>query len=123
MSLSYLGIRNDLTMLLDKHVDDKLRPGFTRAYLHTYIYTSDRKTPEIFQDGENYGWYIRYPGYTCANIVFNKDDEVIDFKFIRIPNCFGTGKDTIFDDPDELEKLILEKFKGKKITYDLEQED
>ena len=108
-----MGLRNELTDFLDEYVDAKWN---YEDQFHVYVF--DREgIPEAFSNEEGtYGWYIRYPGYTCANAIFNEeDDTLVDFCLIRSP-AFG-GNQTVFNtDPEELEKIVLEKFKGKKIT-------
>lgn len=107
-----MGLRNELTDFLDEYVADKWKVD----EFHVYVF--DREgVPETFSNEEGtYGWYIRYPGYTCANAIFKEeDDTLIDFRLI-LSSAFD-GNQTVFaTDPDELEKMVLEKFKGKKIA-------
>ena len=64
----------EITEYMDKFRDPK-QCDF--EYMNTYIYTKDGK-PVIgtYNDDEDnekyYFWYLRIPGYTCANVIFNK---------------------------------------------------
>ena len=86
-----MGLRNELTDFLDGYVDAKW--NFEDQF-HVYVF--DREgIPEVFSNEE--------------------DDTLVDFCLIR-SSTFG-GNQTVFNtDPEELEKIVLEKFKGKKIT-------
>ena len=97
-------------------------------YMNTYILTKDGK-PEIGtynndKDNEKYYfWYLRIPGYTCANIVFNrKDDTVDEIILTRRGGAFSDGTETMYLNPDKLEKELNKMFKGKKVNY-YEQKD
>ena len=109
MSLSYLGIRNELTRFLDEYIneDDKLEE------YHIYI-MQHNGIPDSYETSDEYGWFIRYPGYTCANIIFDKTTKCVkDFFITERDNNLGT----IFRIPSlELRRLVLSKFKDKIIN-------
>lgn len=116
MSLSHLGIRNELTKMLDDYViEDEKYDGS-----HVYIMQHGGE-PDTFEDKDTYGWFIRYPGYTCANVIFDKKTNlVVDF-FVteRGGNFKIQGLGTVFKIPPlELTNLVLKRFKGKPLTYD-----
>lgn len=121
MSLSYLGIRNDLTKMLDGYVreDEKYDKS------HVYIMSHDGE-PDTFEDSDTYGWFIRYPGYTCGNVIFDKKTNlVVDFFVTERGGNFAIqGLGTVFKIPSlELRNLVLKRFKGKPLTYDITKEN
>lgn len=116
MSLSYLGIRNELTKMLDEYVREDEKYDVS----HVYIMSHDGE-PDTFEDSDTYGWFIRYPGYTCANVIFDKKTNlVVDFFVTERGGIFETqGFGTVFKIPSlELKNLVLKRFKGKPLTYD-----
>lgn len=112
---SVLGIRNELTMFLDEYIrDDCKHKGY-----HVYIFEHDG-VPDTFETSTEYGWFLRYPGYTCANIVFDKKTNlVVDFFVTERGGYFEIqGLGTVFKIPSlELTRLVLNKFKGKPLSY------
>lgn len=107
-----MGIENELTRFLDKFVKDSSRiSGF-----NVYIFEKNGH-PDIFDvDDDTYGMYIRYPGYTCANVIMDRnDDTVVDFKLTRRGGGFKGKDETIFVNDNKLESLVLERFGGKKL--------
>ena len=92
-------------------------------YMHTYIYSKNSK-PVIgtYSDDEDnekyYFWYLRFPGYSCANIIFNKkDDTVEEILLTRRGGAFSDGMETMYLNPNKLEKELNKIFKGKKVNY------
>ena len=92
-------------------------------YMNTYIYTKDNKpvigTYDNVKDNEKYYfWYLRIPGYTCANVIFNKKDDTVDEVILkRRGGAFSDGMETSYLNPDKLEKDLNKMFKGKKVNY------
>ncbi len=116
MSLSYLGIRNELTKMLDEYVREDEKYGES----HVYIMSHDGE-PDTFEDKYTYGWFIRYPGYTCANVIFDKKTNLVEDFFVteRGGSFAIQGLGTVFKIPSiELKNLVLKRFKGKPLTYD-----
>ena len=70
--------------------------------------------PDTFETDTEYGWFIRYPGYTCANVVFDKATKTVkEFNITERDGALGT----IFKIPSpELTTLVLNKFKGKPLS-------
>lgn len=120
---------NDLVCEITEYMDKFRDPKQCRLeYMNTYILTKDGK-PEIGtynNDKVNekyYFWYLRIPGYTCANVIFNrKDDTVYKIILTRRGGAFSDGMETMYLNPDRLEKELNKMFKGKKVNY-YEQKD
>lgn len=103
-------VQNELTRMMDEHLrdEDKIE-GF-----NVYIYTDKDGQPETFEDDDEYGWYIRYPGYTCGNVVFDKEKKTVKrIVLTRRGGGFSPGHETVFKNPDKLERLLNTTFKGK----------
>ena len=110
----------EITEYMDKFRDPK---QCNLEYIHTYIFTKDGK-PVIgtYNDDEDnekyYFWYLRIPGYTCANVIFNKkDDTVEEILLTRRSGAFSDGIETMYLNPNKLEKDLNKMFKGKKVNY------
>ena len=110
----------EITEYMDKFRDPK---QCNLEYIHTYIFTKNGK-PVIgtYNDDEDnekyYFWYLRIPGYTCANVTFNKkDDTVEEILLIRRGGAFSDGMETMYLNPNKLEKELNKIFKGKKVNY------
>lgn len=74
-------------------------------YMNTYILTKD-------------GVLLGIPGYTCADVIFNrKDDTVDEIVLTRRGGAFSDGMETMYLNPDRLEKELNQMFKGKKVNY------
>ena len=110
----------EITEYMDKFRDPK---QCNREYMNTYILTKDGKpvigTYNNAEDDEKYYfWYLRIPGYTCANVVFNKkDDTVEEILLTRRGGAFSGGMETMYLNPNKLEKDLNKLFKGKKVNY------
>ena len=110
----------EITEYMDKFRDPK---QCNLEYIHTYIFTKNGK-PVIgtYNDDEDnekyYFWYLRIPGYTCANVIFNKkDDTVEEILLTRRGGAFSDGMETMYLNPNKLEKELNKIFKGKKVNY------
>ena len=110
----------EITEYMDKFRDPK---QCNLEYIHTYIFTKDGK-PVIgtYNDDEDnekyYFWYLRIPGYTCANVIFNKkDDTVEEILLTRRGGAFSDGMETMYLNTNKLEKELNKIFKGKKVNY------
>lgn len=110
----------EITEYMDKFRDPK---QCSLDYMHTYIFTKDGK-PVIgtYTDDEYnekyYFWYLRIPGYTCANVIFNKKDDTVDeILLTRRGGAFSGGMETMYLNPNKLEKELNKLFKGKKVNY------
>lgn len=120
MSETFLGFRNELTKFMDKNIKESSK------YKGFYVYILEGKDgkPDVYEGDDFYGWYIRYPGYTCANVLFSKkDDTVIKINITYRGGGFSGGNETIFIDPKKLKKELEEKFKGKKLSYETDKYD
>lgn len=110
----------EITEYMDKFRDPK---QCNLKYMNTYILTKDGKpvigTYNNEKDDEKYYfWYLRIPGYTCANVVFNKkDDTVEEILLTRRGGAFSGGMETMYLNPNKLEKDLNKLFKGKKVNY------
>lgn len=110
----------EITEYMDKFRDPK---QCSLEYMMTYILTKDNKpvigTYNNDKDNEKYYfWYLRIPGYTCANVVFNKkDDTVEEILLTRRGGAFSDGMETMYLNPNKLEKELNKIFKGKKVNY------
>ena len=100
-----LGIRNKLTKTLDSYVLPELGE-INDEYYYTYIFEKNGK-PDCFQDESTYGWFVRIPGCTCANVHF--DNETKLFSHI----VFTDVKAEVFNRKDELKNLIDKEYAGK----------
>ena len=77
------------------------------------------------KDRENfYFWWVRIPGYTCANIVFNrKDDTVAEILMTSRGGAFAGGEETMYLNPDKLQKELNEMFVGKTLKWWVDEDD
>lgn len=108
---SVLGIRNELTMFLDEYICDDCK----LEEFHVYIFEHGG-VPDTFETSTEYGWFIRYPGYTCANIIFDKITKTVKDFYVTDRGDKNLG--TVFKIPPlELTRLVLNKFKGKPLSY------
>ena len=109
-------LTNEITRLMDEHVSKK------REYFCVYVYSKKNDKgnlePITFDVTDKlYGIYLRYPGYTCGNIIINKEDKTIhSIVLTRRGGAFSGGDETVFDDPDKLEKILNDRYRGKRIT-------
>lgn len=114
----------EVTVYMDKFRDPRQMPTDPErlSWHRTYIMSNDGK-PDIgeYDDGVDkekyYFWWVRIPGYTCANIVFNRSDDTVA-EIILTRRGGGYAEDhmeTQYVDPDKLEKELNEKFVGKKL--------
>lgn len=119
MNKTFLGFVNEMTKYMDSHVNESDKcEGF-----YVYILEGKDGKPSIFENNDEYGWYIRYPGYTCANVFFSKkDNTVLEIKLTRRGGGFSGGHETIFDDYKKLQKDLNEMFVGKTLTYESDYE-
>lgn len=104
--LSSLGLRTELTKLMDKYV----RPAddVNDDYYHVYIFVHDGK-PDTFHDEFTYGWFVRIPGYTCANVHFDNKSKL----FSHVDLIRRKDGSMVFGNPEELKTLIDKTFAGK----------
>ena len=115
-------LTNEITHLMDEHVSEKWQCKNDDFEFHVYIYSKKNDKgdlePTIFDVTDKlYGMYLRYPGYTCGNIIINKEDKTIhSIVLTRRGGAFSGGDETVFDDPDKLEKILNDKYCGKRIT-------
>ncbi len=116
-------VKCEVTEYMDKFRDPKQIPESEFNWVKTYIMGKNGK-PEIGEysdpkDKENfYFWWVRIPGYTCANIVFNrKDDTVAEILMTKRGGAFSGRDETMYLNPVKLQKELNEKFVGKKLTY------
>ncbi len=121
-------IRCEVTEYMDKFRDPKQIPEEVRDFHKTYIMSKDGK-PEIGEyndpkDRENfYFWWVRIPGYTCANIVFNrKDDTVAEILMTKRGGAFSGGMETQYINPNKLQKELNKMFVGKKLNWWIDDE-
>lgn len=113
--------RNEFT----KYLDTKLKNSSKVDGFYTYI-NSIHGIPTTFEvNEEECGYYIRYPGYTCANVIINKFDKIIKRVFItRRGGAFENGDEMVFEgDPKKFEKELNKLFIGKRFEIDLHQYD
>lgn len=125
-------VRCEVTEYMDKFRDPKQVPKSKFDWCKTYI-MSKKYDGEIkpekgeYTSGKDfkkfYFWWVRIPGYTCANIVFNKsDDTVAEILLTRRGGAFAAcGDETMYLNPDKLQKELNEKFVGKKLDWWLEE--
>ena len=118
-------LRCEVTEYMDKFRDPKQIPESVKDWQRTYIMSSrnDKHKPDVGEyDGKDkekyYFWWVRIPGYTCANIIFNKsDDTVAEIRLTRRGGGFAEiGQETSYLNPDKLEKELNEMFVGKKLS-------
>ena len=124
-----MDIRCEVTEYMDKFRDPKQIPKGYESWHRTYIMSKDGK-PEIGEysdpkDKENfYFWWVRIPGYTCANIIFNrKDDTVVGILLTERGGAFAGGQETAYLNPDKLQKELNEKFVGKKLKWWVDEDE
>lgn len=118
-------LRCEVTEYMDKFRDPEQMPSDPKylSWHRTYILSHEGK-PKIgeYNDEEYankyYFWWVRIPGYTCANIVFNKsDDTVYKIGLTRRGGLFAIDhQETAYLNPDKLEKELNEMFVGKKLS-------
>lgn len=120
-------VKCEVTEYMDKFRDPKQIPEKVRDWHKTYIVAKDGK-PEIgtYTEGKDfdkyYFWWVRIPGYTCANIVFNKsDDTVAEIILTERGGAFAGGQETQYLNPKKLQKELNEKFVGKKLKWWVEE--
>lgn len=116
----------EVTEYMDKFRDPKQMPTDPEclSWHRTYIMSHDEK-PDIgeYDEGKDkekyYFWWVRIPGYTCANIVFNKSDETVaEIILTRRGGAYAEDHmETQYLNPDKLEKELNEKFVGKKLSW------
>lgn len=110
----------EITEYMDKFRDPK---QCNLKYMNTYIFANDGKPvigtyTDVEYNEKYYFWYLRIPGYTCANVVFNrKDDTVEEILLTRRGGAFSGGMETMYLKPNKLEKDLNKLFKGKKVNY------
>ena len=122
-------VKCEVTEYMDKFRDPKQIPKKYESWHRTYIMSKDGK-PEIGEysdpkDSEKfYFWWVRIPGYTCANIIFNrKDDTVAQILLTRRGGGFAGGQETAYLNPDKLQKELNEKFVGKKLNWWVDKDE
>lgn len=120
-------VKCEVTEYMDKFRDPKQIPKEVMDWHKTYICAKDGK-PEIgtYTEGKDfdkyYFWWVRIPGYTCANIVFNKsDDTVAEIILTERGGAFAGGWETQYLNPKKLQKELNEKFVGKKLKWWVEE--
>ena len=91
-------------------------------YIRIFIQKNSKPVIGTYSDDEDnekyYFWYLRFPGYSCANIIFNKkDDTVEEILLTRRGGAFSDGMETMYLNPNKLEKELNKIFKGKKVNY------
>lgn len=115
-------LTNEITRLMDEHVSEKWQCKNGDNKFHVYVYSKKNDEgnlePIIFNITDKiYGMYLRYPGYTCGNIRINKDNKTIhSIVLTRRGGAFSGGDETVFNDPDKLEKILNDRYCGKRIT-------
>ena len=111
-------LTSEITRYMDKQVDPKHRLKGFEVYIYTKKNEEGKLVPleqETSYDDKLSFWYIRYPGYTCGNVVFDKETrKVLEILLTRR----NMNPPTVFIDPDKLEKELNKKFKGTVISYD-----
>jgi len=116
-----LELTNEITRLMDEHVSEKWQYKNGDIKFHVYVYSKKNNEgnlePIIFNITDKiYGMYLRYPGYTCGNIRINKDNTIHSIVLTRRGGAFSGGDETVFNDPDKLEKILNDRYCGKRIT-------
>lgn len=115
-------LTNEITHLMDEHVSEKWQCKNEDFKFHVYIYSKKNDKgdlePTIFDVTDKlYGMYLRYPGYTCGNIIINKEYKTIhSIVLTRRGGAFSGEDETVFNDPDKLEKILNDRYRGKRIT-------
>lgn len=117
----------EITDEMDKHFDPRQVGERSKSYFRTYVYSDKDDKPvrgTYIEDDDEYFWYLRVPGYTCANVAFNsKDDTVNRIVLTRRGGAFANADlETVYVNPDKLEKALNKQFVGKKITWRLEDD-
>lgn len=109
------GLRNELTRLMDEWVrpEEKVEDDFP----YVYIFTDEEGKISVFEDGDEYGWYVRFPGYTCANVRFDRRTNLVSrIVLVRRGGAYReNGDETVFRDPEELERVLNDTFRGKSL--------
>lgn len=108
-----MDLRNGITRFMDARVKES--EMVEDDFPHVYVFGKDGK-PEEFSDGDERGWYVRFPGYTCGNIRFSADGAITRIVLTRRGGGFSGGNETVFNDPDALEQELNEKFAGRNIA-------
>ena len=107
-------LRNELTRLMDKWV--KQEEKVDEDFPHVYIFTDEEGKISVFEDGDEYGWYVRFPGYTCANVRFDRRTNLVSrIVLVRRGGGFKNDNETVFRDPEELERVLNDTFRGKSL--------
>lgn len=120
---------NEITKFMDEHVKDNCKHKSGSFQFHVYINSKRQpdgslKPDTLDIDDDIYIWYLRFPGYTCGNIRIRKSDNTIEsIVLTRRGGGFSGGDETVFNDPDKLEKTLTEKYKGKNISEVPYEED
>lgn len=116
-------LTNEITRLMDEHIKDNWKSKSLDFSLNVYVFSKkndngEREPVVLGSDNEEtYVWFLRYPGYTCGNIIINKKDNTIKTILLtRRGGAFSGGDETVFNDPDKLEKILNDKYRGKQIT-------
>lgn len=120
---TFLGFVNEITKYLDSHTVEKT---MMENGMYNYISESSEENgkPSVLEiNDEEYIWYIRFPGYTSGNIIFNKADNTVKgIVLTRRGGGFSGGHETVYDDPIKIEKYLNETYKGKTLTYESDYE-
>ncbi len=123
MKKTLLGFVNEITKYLDSHTVEKT---MMKNGMYNYILESseDDGKPDVLDiNDKEYIWYIRFPGYTSGNIIFNKTDNTVKKVVLtRRGGGFSGGNETVYDDPSKIEKYLTETYKGKTLTYEPDYE-
>ena len=115
-------LTNEITRVMDEHVNEKWQCKSNDYKFNVYVYSKKNDEgnlePITFDVTDKlYGMYLRYPGYTCGNIRINKEDRTIhSIVLTRRGGAFSGGDETVFNNPDKLEKILNDKYRGKRIT-------
>ena len=112
MEISELGIRNELTRFMDKYV--KKGEKWDEDFPYVYVYTEEGK-PCAAEFEDSYSWFIRFPGYTCANVLFDKESSKV-LEISLIYRDLDEEHKTVFKNPRKLERLLRMKFIGKHLS-------
>ena len=107
--------KNEITEIMTKHIKSTSKIDKFEVYILGN--RKDNKPDEVHYDNGEYLWFLRYPGYTCANIIFNKDKSIKEIIIVHRGGAFSPDDETIFEDPDKLEKELNKQFKGKTCNY------
>lgn len=109
-----MDLRNEITRFMDSRVREGER--VEDDFPHVYVFANPDGVPAEFEDGDERGWYVRFPGYTCGNVRFSPDGVITRVVLTRRGGGFSGGNETIFTDPDGLERELNEKFAGRNVS-------